>query len=460
MPLQVMHYAQIANTNSLSLEIQGKPIGRILPASLTLWLVGIYIGLYVIRPWELLFPALAQFSFERIYALAMIQVVLMSEGIRLKLNVHSVGVLLVGSACVTSAIVGYNLDRSWQQIYHYLPILISFVLIATVAHTLYDLVFIVVCHVGFMGLYLAKSLWEFHIHGAHAYAMGVVRLGGIETTYGSPNAVAASTVIVFPYLHFLWVCRSQITCNWPGHWPRLFAIGLTGTAAMSLWAVVLTNSRTGFVAAIVYGLLSTTQNWSRVIPRMILLLLVAAVCWQFIPESNRNRFRTLWDPEAGPANAQTSAESREEGFWVGMEIFSRNPIFGVGPGNFTSYRKAHIDGGSLEAHNLPGQLLAELGLVGVVTFPWIGISIVLSWKRVRNTLRHDSTPDAQVLKALARANLFSLVILCIISLSGHTLYRPNWIWICCFSMLAVNLASLSQLVMSQRSESEYSAWTA
>lgn len=454
-----MQYQPLVNSHTLTLELPGKPIGGILPASLSLWLVGTYIGLYMIRPWELMFPALAEINFERTYALAMMVIVVTLSGIRLILNVNSVAVLLMVGTCIVSAIFGYNLDRSWDRIYHYLPIVISFVLIASVVNTTYDLVFLVTCYVGFMGLYLAKALWEFHVHGAHNYAMGVVRLAGIETTYGHPNAVAASTVIVLPYLHFLWARRTQITCNWPIHFRRLFAYSLAGMAAMSLWAVLLTNSRTGFVAVIVYSLLATTHNWSRAVPRLAVLLLLAAVCWQLIPEANRDRFRTIWDPDAGPANAKESADSREVGFQVGMEIFSRNPILGVGPGNFTVYRKAHIDGGNLEAHNLPGQLLAELGLVGALTFPWIAIGVVLAWRRTRHILANNLSADAQVLTALARANLFSVIMVCIISLSGHTLYRPNWLWTCCFAMLVVNLAGINQLVASKRPEIQEPAWT-
>src|SRR5690606_37238593 len=110
-PPRDMHHRPTANANLLMVELPGKPIGRILPASLPLWLVGTYIGLYMIRPWELMFPALAEISFQRTYALAMIFIVVSLAGIRLDLNVNSVAVMLVVGTCIASAIVGYNLDR-------------------------------------------------------------------------------------------------------------------------------------------------------------------------------------------------------------------------------------------------------------------------------------------------------------------------------------------------------------
>lgn len=425
---------------AVDLELPGKPVGRMLPTSLPLWLVGMYLGLYIIRPWELLFPDLASINFERVYALGMIAVVLATIGFRLDFNAHSAALLAFIASLIAATMFGYGLDQSIDTLYKYLPVTISFLLIAAVARTTYDVVFLVSCYVGFMGLYLAKSVWEYHVHGARVFAMGVTRMAGIETSYGNPNGVAASTMIVFPYLHCLWNIRHQVTCCWTPFAARLLTGGLVLSAALSLWAVNLTNSRTGFIALIVYFVLASLQDWRRALPRLVLLMVVATVCWQFLPEENKGRFRTIWDPGAGPSNAQASAESREEGFLVGMQIFEQHPILGVGPGNFTPYRRAHIDGINLEAHNLPGQLCAELGVVGAIAFSMIGVTIVTSSRQTRSVLQSRNSAEAVVLRALAKANLMSLLMLCIVSLSGHTLYRPNWLWTSCFAMLVAELA--------------------
>lgn len=442
----------VADSLLMERELSGKPAGRVLPTSFPLWMVGIYLGLYIVRPWELIFPELAAMNFERLYAIGMIVVVWSTVGFRVDGNVHTVALLGFLLTLVVASLFGYDLDQSLDTLYKYLPIAVSFVLIAAVAKSTYDLVFLVSCYVGFTGLYLAKAEWEFHIHGSHVYTMGVVRMGGIETTYGNPNGVAASTMIVFPYLHCLWTIRHQVTRNWSPQVAKAFALGLIGCAALSIWAVNLTNSRTGFIALVTYFVLASLQDWRRAIPRFTLLLILATVCWQLLPAENKGRFQTIWDPSAGPANAQASADSREEGFYVGMQIFGHHPILGIGPGNFTAYRRQHIDGINLEAHNLPGQLCAELGSVGAIVFSLIGFGIITASRQARRILRSVTSPESKVLQAIAKANLLSLVMLCIVSLTGHTLYRPNWLWISCFAMLVTDLAHKMQVIMHNEHE--------
>ena len=42
------------------------------PRSICLWMAALYVALFIIRPWEQLFPQLGEIHFERIYALSMI----------------------------------------------------------------------------------------------------------------------------------------------------------------------------------------------------------------------------------------------------------------------------------------------------------------------------------------------------------------------------------------------------
>ena len=87
-----------------------------------------------------------------------------------------------------------------------------------------------------------------------------------------------------------------------------------------------------------------------------------AVLWIVAPQQQKDRLRTLWDPTSGPSNAHASADGRWEGFVAAMHMFEREPLFGIGVGNFVDYRVSFLDGVPKVAHNLPGEILGETRL--------------------------------------------------------------------------------------------------
>ena len=83
---------------------------------------------------------------------------------------------------------------------------------------------------------------------------------------------------------------------------------------------------------------------------------------------HKNRFKSIWDPTAGPMSAHVSALGRMQGLEAGITMFKRFPFTGVGINNFIEYRVSHIDGIPLNAHNLYGQILGEVGFMGAFSF--------------------------------------------------------------------------------------------
>ena len=117
------------------------------------------------------------------------------------------------------------------------------------------------------------------------------------------------------------------------------------------------------------GILAFRSNsWRKKILAALGGVVFLALLWFTMSDEARNRLRTVWDPDAGPANATTSAHGRVEGLHAGLAMAQKYPLAGVGMGNFIPYRVAHLDGVGLLAHNLPGQVLGEAGLVGFAAF--------------------------------------------------------------------------------------------
>jgi O-antigen ligase len=156
-----------------------------------------------------------------------------------------------------------------------------------------------------------------------------------------------------------------------------------------------------------------------------------------MPAENKGRMSTIWSPEEGPSNAQVSAEGRIEGYKAGMAMFRRYPFTGVGVGNFIAYRVPNVDGIALQAHNLEGQLLGEMGLVGCFTFLLMVGATFGNARRIIRYAGNQTNGALLCLSDLARTSRLSLLLLIFLGTFGHNLYRFNWLWIAAFCVLAL-----------------------
>jgi putative inorganic carbon (hco3(-)) transporter len=242
-----------------------------------------------------------------------------------------------------------------------------------------------------------------------------------------------------PLLVFVYRMRGQYS---PKLW-KLIKYASMSYALMAVTSVILTNSRSGMIKAIVFLFLLSLRRTSlaRMLGNLVIATLVLLVIWVAMPESSQNRFRTLWDKDAGPAIAHGSAMGRLEGFYIGLEMFKQFPVLGVGMGNFVDFRVKQLDGKPLEAHNLPGQALAETGIIGTLAFALV---VALTWRNIRTTkrlLRGIDEPGAMMLRELATACSHILILLFVSGGSGHILYLYHWLWIAALSQLACQFAS-------------------
>jgi O-antigen ligase len=164
--------------------------------------------------------------------------------------------------------------------------------------------------------------------------------------------------------------------------------------------------------------------------------------WLVAPSEQKDRLRTIWDPTAGPANAQASAKGRWDGFLAALKMLEARPLTGVGVGNFLPYRVSNVDGVGLVAHNLPGQVLGETGWLGGICF---GLMVHAIWRSARR-LAAPSILEArgEMFQEFAVALKLSLALLLLFGLSLHNALRFNWIWIAAFGVLAWEFRDLEE----------------
>ena len=177
---------------------------------------------------------------------------------------------------------------------------------------------------------------------------------------------------------------------------------------------------------------------------LAIIVVVLGVSWFFMPEPLRLRFESIFDQSVGEGRewewAAGSANSRIQGLLTGIRLWSEHPMFGIGPGNFY-----HFFG--LQAHNLYGQLLGEMGTMGALPFFTMVFSLLIKNRSARNRakafresgsveLTHDDDRAVQFVQMIALACNQTILLLLFNGNFGHNLYRYNWLLIAGYSIIS------------------------
>jgi O-antigen ligase len=408
------------------------------PRRLSLWMAAIYVVLFIIQPWDQIFPWLGVIHFERIYFILML-IVLFSSSDRqsIKMNSQTFAVILFFISIFLSAIFAYDSRLSWTPLYVYFTTVAFYFIILAVIKKPYDLMFLIITYILSMTVYLAKSQWEFFVHDTHEYRMGVIRLVGIDNTFGGPNNLAMSIVVSLPMLIFLWLNRKRISSTWPNFYKKWFPRVLIIYTLLAVSSIILTNSRSGMVTFVFFLLLIALfrkQKLSKKILYVIIMIFTLMSLWAVMSDEHRNRLKTVWDPKAGPVNAQASAEGRIQGYKAGIAMFMDSPLVGIGIGNFIKYRVEKFRQEPLNAHNLVGQVLGETGVLGMIAFLLVVLITIKNTRLARKMSLGNPSQENNTYSQLAFAIRDSVLILFFTGLFGHNLYRFNWLWLAAFSV--------------------------
>jgi putative inorganic carbon (hco3(-)) transporter len=182
-------------------------------------------------------------------------------------------------------------------------------------------------------------------------------------------------------------------------------------------AIVFTYSRAVLIAAGMVYLIAAI--WMRVRPRHILsFALVAVLTVVIMPGDAAKRFDTLtqilpW-AETAEAKIDTSFQERTMLMRTAVEMFSDQPLLGVGAGNYTSNfdRYAPSVGSNVSSyegfdkrrfpHNLYLETAAELGIVGLfVLIALISTAVVYAAVASRDLKERGQTRSSRSAAAIA-----------------------------------------------------------
>jgi len=220
---------------------------------------------------------------------------------------------------------------------------------------------------------------------AESQVMNIVnRVEGyrIMGTFLDPNFFAQIMVVIIPLALNRLLYEEKLFHKFLAIW----------SLAASFLTVIFTFSRGGFLALIL--VLGFIVLWRK--PPLVAVLsglLILLLLIPFLPPSYFERIQTILDylPFRGSdIRGEVSFRGRLSEYEVGWQMFTENPILGIGYENFPAYyldysTKLGLDPRRTErsAHSLYLEILAEQGLVGMFFFGLILYSVFKSLTKCR-----------------------------------------------------------------------------
>ncbi len=391
-----------------------------------IWLLGFYMWLFVHRPFEY-YPALGALQIERMFMVFVLLCWLVLPGKVWPFNrMHLAVCLFVCAVAVAWNVSPFaSLPVCTDVVENVGKVIVFYFLVVTSVRNEKDLHLLVFFFIGAVGLYMSHSMLEY-INGRYEWRMGISRMMGVDRTYSNPNAFAATLVFALPLTLPIWAAR-------PSLFVRLLLIGFTLGAVA---CILLTGSRAGCVGLVAFGMLYLFGSKRK---KSGILLLVGAACIAALalPGPLQNRFLTLIDPSVGPANAQTSAEGRLDGFMFGIRLWLTSPITGTGLSTF-----AALTGREGAAHNLYGQVLSEMGLIGMAALCGLLLAFFGNAWEARRFYRRNPEVVRDVSYHVSRALSMSVLLLVLMGWAGHIMFRYNWLWFGAFQVATLQCVRL------------------
>ena len=226
--------------------------------------------------------------------------------------------------------------------------------------------------------------------------------GGTHRVWGPPgngfmtdnNAISVALIMVIPLMLYL---RSVSSSKWVKR-------GLVVSTALSMMAVLGSQSRGAFVAVMAMAAFLWFKSNKKVLSAVVAVALVPLAIG-FMPDTWTARMKTIQTYEE-----DTSATGRLNSWQTAINIANDRPLVGGGfelysPAVFAKYAPDPLAIHS--AHSIYFQMLGEHGYVGLLLFITLGI---VAWTTANRIIkRSQNNPENAWAGTLARSIQVSLI---------------------------------------------------
>ena len=262
------------------------------------------------------------------------------------------------------------------------------------------------------------------------------RLAGVNQGLLGLNYLGITFSVILPFWAALYLSRISVPQR------ILLALALCST----MWTVVLTASRGGFLgfliaAALTWWFVLRGSRRGRalavLIPFGLIIVLVKApdVFWSRLEtiwtDSSATDVHSVWpQPGKNPTSKKLDAESAEDST-RGRELLLENslkytaefPVFGLGIGGFSTYngKLLHQADAWHGTHNTFTQMSSEGGIPALILFLWLLFTILGQMKKLSTQFAGDD--NTMELRLIAAATLASTLIFAFQGFFAHIGYE-------------------------------------
>ncbi len=316
-------------------------------------------------------------------------------------------------ALTLSIFTAYWLTQVKDTLIDMLRFLTVFALIANIADTPKKLKAVTLLYFILTGIMATMSVVNYY-NGIFQYTMHIQRALGLGLSYADPNSHAGNLAYCLPLLVY-YIKETD------GKWDRLLVVGI---GLISVWNIVLTGSRTSMIGTLFLIAVVVARSKKRLAYGFLAIILVIAI-GTIMPQQYKDRFMTATEV-VGEDGPDESAKGRLEGLRDGFYLFLKHPITGVGAGCYKVARGTEF-GIYMSSHFMLGELIADGGIIGTVTFIYFVYAMFWTIGRTRRYITsHPPSQDNRFLLALVQGILVSIWLLILQGMGTHNLYRFNW----------------------------------
>ncbi len=292
---------------------------------------------------------------------------------------------------------------------------VFFFFTAYLVETEKELALLIACFVGGQLFRVAEPLYMHVTSGywGQSTYMGpdlfLKRLSGAPADIINPNGLAYVILSILPFLHYFLTGRSV----------RKFILYVV-IFGILMYALALTQSRTGLVGLVMFTLMVMWKGRYRFLTGVIVLGAILVVPSMMTPLQRDRYLSTVDHHVAGAATAEGRITGIINTFKVGMQA----PIFGHGLGT-SEEANGHALGDWQPSHDLFTEVLEELGTVGLVIYLLYLWSI---FKNVHASLRDLSrvSDSPSTIRSAANAMHVWIWVYLLTSVASYGLSTYDW----------------------------------
>jgi len=333
-------------------------------------------------------PALSTIPLAKISgAVAVLSFVFSAIAVRGNFRISREAILLVAlfsQFCLSVPFAYFRTGSFWVVFGVFLKILVIVLSLMFAVNSIQRLVKLLSFQTAAMAIMAAVS--------ASSYRGGRAE-GVVGGDFNNPNDFALSVVLVLPLAFTFFISSRGFVRR--AIWALAFAL--------LCYAVLITYSRTGFLALIAAAIAGIFQYRHEFIERPLLVVGIGITAITLIalgPVNYWHRTATIFHPEEDETG---SAQQREFLLRRSVTLTLENPVLGVGPGNF-----AALSGVWRVTHNTYTELSCEAGIPALVLFLWLLLRTFKNLDKVRKTTNAGSSPH--LLASGIRTSMWALIV--------------------------------------------------